>query len=279
MARLPVDKQAKTLMNLLKAAEIQLEAAIARAAASGALGTQANRERQLALVQQFLVQVQNNTVDKAAEVIVEAYRNGLVIADGEFKGGFNSIHQEAVNVLVKNLVSRINDSLTHIGRNVDDIFRREALRESALGLIESGTRREVTERLKQTLIEEGKTSFIDAAGRHWNLDRYVAMAVRTTSREATTQATLMRFAERGVDLVTISEHPTSCDICKPYQGKTFSLTGTRRYEKLDQFPPFHPNCRHVLLPAKQNAANFEKAVETAKTLDDLEAALGVSVGG
>lgn len=273
MAKLPIDKQAQQLITLLKTAELQLEAAIARAVASGAIGTEANRRRQLDLIRQFLVQVQNQTVGKAAEVIVEAYRNGLVIADGEFKGNFNSIHQEAVNVLVQNLVSRINDSITTVGRTVDDIFRRETLRQSALGLIESGTRREATERLKQTLIDQGKTSFVDAAGRHWNLDRYVSMAVRTTSREATTQATLMRFAERGIDLVTISEHPTSCDICKPYQGKTWSLTGTRRYEKLDVFPPFHPNCRHVLLPAKQNAANFEKAVETAQTLSDLEAAL------
>lgn len=273
MAKLPVDKQAQALIRLLKEAERQLELSIERAIASGAIGTEANRRRQLALVRQFLIDVQNKAVGPAAELIVEAYRQGLVIADGEFKGSFNSIHQEAVNVLVQNLVSRINDSLATVGRKVEDVFRRETLRESTLGLIESGTRRQATERLKEQLIKEGKTAFVDSAGRTWNLDRYVRMAIRTTTAEAVNQATLSRFAETGVDLVTITKVSLTCDICRPYEGNTYSLSGAKGYERLTEFPPFHPNCRHKLIAATENAETFASRVAKASSLTELEEAL------
>ena len=70
-----------------------------------------------------------------------------------------------------------------------------------------------------------------------------------------------RLLEHGHDLVSISEHLQSCDICKPYQGRTFSLTGRDDVHPLiDKLPPFHPNCRHVLLPAVTTFERMERAL-------------------
>jgi hypothetical protein len=87
------------------------------------------------------------------------------------------------------------------------------------------------------------------------------MVVRTTTREAATHGTINRLLERGDDLITISEHPDPAEVCVPYAGQTFSLSGqTDGYDVIDQLPPFHPNCRHVATPASENLDAFEAAL-------------------
>lgn len=276
MSKLPNDRHVRALVELYREAELRLTQMVSEAVASGALGTEAYRLRQVSTIQAFLAAVQVQALPTAGEIIAQGYREGLVIADGTLVGNFNSIHQDALDVLVENLVSRLTDANATVGRRVEDVFRREALRESALGLIESGTRRQATERLKENLVREGKTAFVDRAGRRWDLSTYTSMALRTTSREAVVQATLNRFSEEGRDLVSISEHANACELCRPFQGKTYSLSGTdKQFPKLprEAIPPIHPNCRHTLLPAKVDFERFEKAVKRAKSLEDLEAAL------
>lgn len=55
---------------------------------------------------------------------------------------------------------------------------------------------------------------------------------------------------RNYDCVEISSYPTSCSLCKPYQGRTFSINGTD-----PDFPPlsnaidsglFHDSCHHLI---------------------------------
>lgn len=52
----------------------------------------------------------------------------------------------------------------------------------------------------------------------------------------------------GIDVVKIiGGEWHDCPICKQYEGNKYSLTGkTKKYPKLSIFPPFHPNCSHVI---------------------------------
>jgi hypothetical protein len=58
-----------------------------------------------------------------------------------------------------------------------------------------------------------------------------------------------RIKELDEDLVIVSNHPDECPLCRPYEGKIYSLSGTS-----EKYPPlsvakqgglFHPNCGHV----------------------------------
>lgn len=155
-----------------------------------------------------------------------------------------------------------------IGRQTDDIVRRiglekvkEALDENLTG---GQTARSITEELidapaKGPLVDiEGERFFVDKRGRKWKPKYYARMVARTTTREAMSQAFIETARAQSSDLVRVSSHPDGKvdPICVPYDGKLFSLSGrTPGVPVLERTPPFHPNCRHVLIPP---------------TLDDLE---------
>lgn len=159
-------------------------------------------------------------------------------------------------------------AVSFLGRRTDDPWRRVGLDETATGLVTLDTRRQVTANMVSRLVNEGisdaLTGYVDRSGRRWSLDRYASMVARTTTREATSRATVNRLTEHGLDLVTISSHAHQADECTPYDGQTFSLDGTTPgYDELDQLPPFHPNCVHVVTPAAANLDDYIDELETA----------------
>lgn len=159
-----------------------------------------------------------------------------------------------------------------IGRRVDDPWRRVALETIGAGTVALDTRRQISAQLARQLIEEGitdaLTGFVDRAGRRWNLATYAETVVRTTTREASSRATVARLAEHGQELAAVTSHPHKADECSPYDGKTFALPGTDaaragRYPVLEVMPPFHPRCRHVLAPAAASFDEYLDALEVA----------------
>lgn len=150
-----------------------------------------------------------------------------------------------------------------VGRRVDDAWRKVGLDVVGEGLVTLETRRQLTAELAARLVRDGVTDaltgYVDRAGRRWALDTYAEVVIRTTTREATSRATVERLTERGLDLVTVTSHPHVPDECSPYDGQTFSLSGkSTAFPRLDKLPPFHPRCRHVLSPSGANLDEFER---------------------
>jgi len=110
-------------------------------------------------------------------------------------------------------------------------------------------KKQIMDRLRELV---GDENFIQIGERMYNLGAYARMVARTTLREAQTQATLDLCATYENDLVEVSYHGTDCDICLEYEGKVYSLSGNDpNYPVLDEQPPFHPNCKHDILPTSE----------------------------
>lgn len=150
-----------------------------------------------------------------------------------------------------------------IGRGTDDALRRIGLRATLASMEAERTTREtardITDRIARLPSSAPEVSdvtggrLLQVGGKSWQPQAYAQLVARTTTREARTQGFIARAKEEGLDLVTVSEHEGGDidPICVPYEGETFSLTGaTPGYPVLDEAPPFHPNCRHVLTPAE-----------------------------
>ena len=148
-----------------------------------------------------------------------------------------------------------------IGRQVDDILRRIALEQVKKTMDNNrdtaqtarGIRDEIFEAPAQGALRdiEGERFVVDKRGRKWQPKHYARMVARTTTREAMSEAFLARAAHEGEDLIRVSSHPDgqADPICVPFEGKLFSLSGrTPGLPVLERRPPFHPNCRHVLIP-------------------------------
>lgn len=264
--------------------------------------TAAYRARQLAAARAITRELERVGAQAGTVAARKAYASALFavdrltfdVAGAALESRFGGIHQRQLAVIAGNMSGALEAAARHtgdsieavfaraneleagippgagdfIGRRVDDPWRRVALDTVGEGLVTLDTRRQMTAAMHERLIREGVadalTGFVDASGRRWPLDTYAEMVSRTTTREAASRATVTRLEEVGLDLVTISSHPHKADECTPYDGQTFSLSGDHPdYDELEELPPFHPNCAHVVTPASVNLDELERELEQA----------------
>ena len=144
----------------------------------------------------------------------------------------------------------IDRSNVRILRETEDIYRA-IQREISTGLVAELEQRKVTaQRMLNRFADEGITGFVDRAGRRWDMTSYVEMATRSISANASLQGQIDRQTEHGRDLVVVSDHAGECPVCRPWENKVLSISGTSlKYPALSKARSaglFHPNCRHVI---------------------------------
>ena len=64
--------------------------------------------------------------------------------------------------------------------------------------------------------------WIHAAG-NLVFDTYVEMATRTAVGRAAVEGHVNRLVGRGFSLVMVSDAPQECELCRPFEGKVFSI--------------------------------------------------------
>lgn len=262
--RYPPDEVGDALIAIYREAEERLVNLAAAALERNAQGTARYYSQQRDAIRRELRTIRRRSAEARGAVVRSAYLTGTAAIDRVVKKDrqFTGVHDAAMEVLAANLANRLATAEDRVGREVDDLFRRAALKEVAAGAATGATRVQTSQQLAAELRSQGLTAFTDRKGRKWKLDTYAAMVVRTTTREAMSRGMANRLIDHGRHLVTISEHANSCPICKPYEGKTFTLTeeGEPGHPRLDHLPPFHPNCRHVLTPAATPFEEMERAL-------------------
>ena len=268
---LPPDHSAK-LVTLYRSAMLELSSLAEQRLIHDAtkISAEAYRRRLLLReIEQILMQIDEGSAYWIAENIPKAYLRGARIAEqglseiGAVTGSVTAplVHQEAVDVLVE-------DAQTVLAQSVDGIqskYRRmvkstqlKAMQNQlikdrvALGITEGKARREVSREITQKLIDELKDKPLVINGRSYDPRKYAKMVTRTMTAEAQTAGTVNRVLDAGHDLVMITSHGAK-DGCGYYEGKVFSVGGTSdKYPGLNELPnggpPFHPNCRHTLVP-------------------------------
>ncbi len=172
------------------------------------------------------------------------------------------------------MADNLRNATQFIGRRVNDVFRQVGLEATGEKLTAGETWVDMKQKVIEKLLDKGQTAFVDRLGRKWRLDSYAEMVARTTTREASSIATINTCQEFGIDLVQISTHYPTCEKCAPLQGKVFSISGKdKRYPRLaDEYrTPIHPNCRHVLMPyvreLDENAEETQRYSNTSLTED------------
>lgn len=106
--------------------------------------------------------------------------------------------------------------------------------------------------------------YVQAGSYKYKVKYYTKMVIRTRFHESHTNAALTQAANHETDLILVSSHNTTTKICQPFEGKIFSLTGKNKmFPILDQTPPFHPNCLHLIYPY------FESALLATGTLQSM----------
>lgn len=245
-----LDARARALLSEYARAESEILALILAGLASERIRSLRERRRQVAFARLILRAVHAHAEERIPVIINQSFQLGQGIAerstDIELKS-LSRTNREAMILLTDNLVNDLGDASAMVGRKVDDIFRKEALR-SALENT-PGERPEgfVSDELQRTLRREGVTAFVDRIGRQWTLQNYTEMAVKTVTNEGINVSQANIFADRGVDLIEINRSKNPCIECLEFNGQTFSLTGRATgYTVLERRPPFHGRCEHFM---------------------------------
>jgi len=259
------------------------------------LTAEAQRAR---ILERDLAEVMLNLNEKSARWIAEnipsAYVQGVRKSNASMREagirftatGGAQIHQHALEVLIADMDDVLRAANEQIVRSFKAVVRRTQLsaaldkavtKEVALGVSAGKTGREVSAAITNRLIDEFGDGPIRIGGRTFSADSYAAMVARTKTAEAASIGTMNRLAEEGLDLVVVSAHGAD-DACGYYEGRVFSMSGTSdKYPSVRELPnggpPFHPTCRHHLLPSVEDLASKRDQERAEKPIP--KGALGV----
>ena len=218
-------------------------------------------------VDRVLAAIRRDTGRYAARQIAEVYREAREEAARCYAGRAirRSIdHGEAIDLLAVEMQTHINQGLVQIGRRVhryieDDLLRTLGIQATAEKMAAGTTLARMQRELVRQIQSEGLLSVQYGAGPRAyrvGVDAYAATVARSTTREAGNLARINTVREYGQDLVLLTKHYPTCEVCAPLQGRVYSLSGhDDRFPCLYSLPGFsagyqniHPNCRHVVAP-------------------------------
>lgn len=181
---------------------------------------------------------------------------------------FAQLNKQAIELLRDDLQKSLIDVNTAVSENLKETIKKINI-EASLEKITTDTKKsQVFQNAIDKMVESGITSFIDAAGREWQLNNYVSMAVQTKLTETVNTAIINTAQEVDSDLVRMSNHATSCPACAIYENRIYSISGNdKRFPKLSgvfgDYNTIHPRCRHRLTVYIEEGeqANIEKDIE------------------
>ena len=191
----------------------------------------------------------------SAQFIAETYTEGAeaFIAEARsFKewAGITGFSQNVAKVA--SILSELDESLDAadrmILRQANDVYADVVGRATSLAATGTITARDaVADELKR-FADRGITSFVDKAGRHWEMATYAEMATLTAIERATLRGYTDTMQTYGFDLAVISSHVGACPICAAWEGVIVSVSGNNReYPSLSDAEGagvFHPRCLH-----------------------------------
>ncbi len=204
--------------------------------------------------------------------IIDAYKSGTEEVDG-VKGTHKTVLDELdIPMNLKMLVLSTNHLLDNASfqvlRKSNDAYQ-QVMAHSTTGLLSgTDTRIQASQKMLNEYASKGITTFVDKAGRNWDLSSYAEMCARTVGSHAALQGHIDRQVEVGEDLVKVSTIGTTCPICQRWQGVVLSISGNSpKYHSLEEAKSsglLHPNCKHTLgmyIPELDDDTEHEGKVE------------------
>lgn len=163
-------------------------------------------------------------------VIGEAWTTGQALAVGDLddlnlEQRMPPARAAAVTRIAEETMGTVRPVGPRLLRSVTDVYQQVVAEASSSVILGADTRRDAAQQAMDRLTAQGVGGFRDRAGRNWQPDTYVEMAVRTGTGNAAVQGHVDHLQANGLDLVMVSDSPRECSLCRPWEGKILSLSG------------------------------------------------------
>ena len=185
-------------------------------------------------------------------------------------------HIRFYNIFREAAINTWDGTGIQIIRTTDDLFRKIAIETGTSEFIEGNTmtRKQFSQRLLNNYAKAGLQSITYKNGVKHSLDTYCEMVGRTMSGRASLQGSLNAFQEGGYELVQITAHFRSCDVCAQFEGETLSIQPIQGYKTVDEAildGLFHPNCKHGMSVYWEGSPKVDASIDYAerKLINDM----------
>lgn len=231
------DRRAGIVVALYRRAERKLLEGLAKAVAPG-VGHLLVWMRRLLLrftryrsqVDRLIAELDREMEPAAAAAITGAWRDGVSAAAADLDDDFDDAGvpgEQDLRRLIDDTLSTIRETHRHIPGVMGNIYRRiidDAVQAERLG--GNVDRAQAVQRALDAFARRGITGFVDARGRRYDLVSYVEMAVRAAISRAEIDGYCARLVSAGHDLFIVSDVAGSCPLCRPFEGRVISITGS-----------------------------------------------------
>jgi len=239
------------------------------------------KAREVMALRVEIEQVLNGTIAVSAEkmdkAMTTAYKMGYNSANIDLGIKTVLIADIKIPAKMRNLILELNGKTVMTGqtilRTTVDGYRNIIAESSVEVLTGVETRLKATQSALNKFADSGITSFVDKAGRRWEMASYAEMATRTATGRAAIQGHVDRQLEYGREFVLISSHGNCCPLCAPFEGEVLSLSGSLDHQSLDDAMGaglFHPNCKHSMTGYIEGLTKPEKVVYKPKDYDNTQ---------
>lgn len=160
---------------------------------------------------------------------------------------YGELHNQAIQNLLNSSYEDFRKGLAGVKGSASRILSQAQSRQIRTLIAEKQLKKtsiyEIKKSVLKNLADQGFTTIATRDGKNMPIKWYAEMLSRTEAIKAANMAAINRASELGVNIVQFSEHDGACEICIPYEGLLYDLTGVE-YPYPPE-PPLHPNCRHI----------------------------------
>ncbi|MDB5344250.1 MAG: putative prophage LambdaCh01, head morphosis protein family [Schlesneria sp.] len=166
----------------------------------------------------------------------------------QFKFSFSGVNQEAVAVLTGGALAEYGTTIRAIRANgAKALFDKKKLNDRIIeGVIQGSSVSRTTSQLVQSFKRDGITALVTSNGRNLKVEPYSNTLVRSQTMSAYNlgaKATMLDSGRRFAKIAKLRPDLDGPDICNKFEDQVYI-----DLKDPTQLPPYHPNCRHVLIP-------------------------------
>jgi hypothetical protein len=191
------------------------------------------------------------------------YARGMVDA-GEIIGKphpeSSPFHIAIIAALAAEVMERLTSVSTAVDRNVATLLASAQVGMAGRSFKNATDWQTLAEKLRQDVMANGVTGFIDKAGHAWKVDTYADVVAQSSVMRAYNTGIESEMQAQGLDLARLSDEidENTCEACAKWAGQVLSITGaTPGFSTVDEAEAdgvFHCHCVHTLEPLTEDEA-------------------------
>jgi hypothetical protein len=166
-------------------------------------------------------------------------------------------HTAIIAALVVAVMERLTSVGAAVDRNVATLLASAQVGVAGASFANATDWQTLAEKLRQDVLANGVTGFIDKAGHTWKVDTYVDVVAQSSVMKAYNTGVKSEMQAQGLDLARLSDEidEHTCEACVKWAGKILSITGaTPGFPTVDEAEAdgvFHCHCVHTLEPLSE----------------------------